>query len=829
MEVNDALQGKNFDKILKARQIAFEAGRIKEVRLEPGDYIRDMWGTRFRIPLNDPEIRANLLRQELCANTYRETGLSASDFPIQSRSNPFPYKAIVFFVPNNDVHFSAIIYFVHGNESEDPDRRDTLERFISGANLKGERNATLYIYDSASGLNEEPAMAIANMLATDAKLFNDTGAYRTVDVFGSSRIQEENSCSSWSVYFAERVREACIAQRYTPLLSGDFFSGRDRLGRQKDASCAVSVLRMMIERLDSDTMWWGDTSNSNPGKLRQLVTSFVERRVRFRGGTVDQARSAALVDSLVRFYAHDLPVAQKTSNYKATFNKGDPTNTELYNPDIIRLYLLMALTVPNGVVFSTDIDSIAERWARTIERYTALVAEVGTKTWEGFFGQLPSLIMWLYLPPQDVSTQPISRKAPVLIVCRPTYSTGYPNAFARLSHINIYTTNAKSEEATSAIGGDLLNIFYSKLDNYTSDPEQPGVSDDVSFSPTYSCWAYGVIDIARSLAHHEGYLDCVVPVAPQYAASWTRPIVEPIKGLNIKVVSAQRNKMKHILAREHLWGKLMQLLTVDYLQTVMNRPLSLNVSSMLFNSVSTTDPVDIDSTNWRYHQIRPRVFEQAKFNPELKSALRKNWPFFYYNLSFSSVVLGAIRQKLKTEGWNNLSMPCAVWLGVGAAAVLETWASIVDPTIVAPDPANPSMLLMPVLIQGQSVGRGDAQPVCFSVFDIVLIMQLFPEEFRGFYSENSESTSVILQRFYERYGVISGLFSSTQDPYSRVTMLNFTHQRRQRIVSFLGALKGSGTDIDTEQIFAAIAPYNQESFERVAFVCAAFIISKTTM
>ena len=822
LELSDAVNGRSFSKILQARQLAVSAGRLKEARLEESDYIRTIRGMNHKIPINDPEKKANVLRQVLCENTFRDTGLVPSDFPIKSRSNPFPYKTIVFFIPNNQRHFSVIIYYAHGDESDDPDRAETWARFVNGKKLGGDGEANLYIYDSASGLNNSQAMIIAKMLAEDMRLFNDSGKFNFIDVFNGGALQTEASCSSWSVYFAERAKEACLARRYSPLLRSDFAVSQSI----QDSACAVSVLRMMIERIDTDSRWWGDTSTSNPGKLRQVIESFVSRRVRFRGGTFDQARAAELINALVRMYTHDLPSGKTVTNYKFKFITGDEENTTLLNPDIIRLYLLMALTVPNGVIFSTDLDSIAERWTRTRERYEALIKDLGTNTWETFSAQLPSLIMWLYLPPEDVRGQPNSRKAPVLIVCRPTYSAGYPNAFARLSHINIYTTNAKTADITNEIGGDILGMFYSKLENYTSDPEQPEVADDVSFVPTYSCWTYGVIDIARNLARHESYFDCSIRTAPQYAASWTRPFLETINGVSTKAFTSQRNRMKHILARENLWGRVMQLLTVDYLQVVMNRPHSPNVASMLFNSVSTTDPVDIDSTSWRYNQVKQRVFEQVKFKASLPSELRKTWAFFYYNLSFSSIVLGAIRQKIGTPKWDNISMPCAVWLGTGAAAVLETWISIIDPAVVAPDPAHPTLLLMPVLIQGASVGSNNAQPVCFSVFDIVLIMELMPD-FRMFYTENNQATYVVNQRFYDRYGITSGIFSSTQDPYARVTMRDFTFTRRERIVAFIGSLKSSGTDIDTERIFTTIADYNQESFERVAFMCAAFIISKT--
>ena len=828
---HEAFTGAEERVLLKARQQAVWGGRMtqEQVVIKDEDSRRDLWGVKHVLPIKDPEVHANLLRQELCANTFRHTGLLPTDFPIQSRSTPFPYKAIVFFVPNSDTHFSVIAYFVHERESKFPDRMHTLQRFGTGANPPGtHQKATLYVYDSlylpgaSQGFNTPKAKKIAEILAVHAKLFNDSGSHEVREVF-QEQLQRGSSCSSWSVYFAERIREACLAQHYAPLLEGDFFPDRMNpvLDSRKDLVCAVSLLRMMIERIDNDGEWWGITADG--GTLRALVASFVNSRVRFRGNVTDRKRSDALIDALVRFYTHDLPNKDKDTRYKTAFRKGDPTRTTFHNPDVIRLYILTALTVPNGVVFSTDIDSIRDRWDRAVVRYKALVAGLGTKNFDDFVGQLPSLIMWLYLPPEDVSNEPLSRKAPVLIVCRPTYSTGFPNNFARLSHIKIYSRNLRIDGAMDAIVTDLLAIFYDKLSNYTSDEQQLGGPDDVSFSPTYSTWAYGLIDVARNLARHQGYLDCVVKDSPQYGASWTRPLVEPVNGVNTTHVERLRANRKNLIGREHLWGKLMQLLTVHYLQR--QRPDSTNVSTMLFNSRSTTEPVDIDTTSWRYHDVKQRVADRVVDHPS--SLLHKKWAFFYYNLSFSSVVLGMVRQKTKEKGWTDLSLPCAVWLGVGAAAVLETWVSVFNPAKVAPDPQKPSLLPMPVLIQGPGVGDEDVQPVCFSVVDIVLTMLTVTDDFSSFYRQHHEDTATIIQRFHDLYGLTSGLFSSIQDPYARVTMLKFTHTRRERIVRFLESLNVAGTEIDQEPIFRAIEPYNQESFERVALVCAAFIMSRT--
>lgn len=825
------ITGESLERLLAVKRLKDP----RATRLDEYQYVRSWFGVKRSIPVRDPSAAEAILRQIVCENGSRITGLIPSDFPIQSRALPFPYRAIVFLVPstypgyeNPPVkHFSAVIYYTHQGDSEELERGAVHAQYSTGRRA-ADAEARLYVYDSASNLNRTPNETVCRVLATRARLFNSTGAYRMVQVFGARAAQVDNSCSSWSVYFGERVRQACLAVRYEPLLMDDFlpprsaYEGQEARTRElNDSVCAVDLLRMMIERIDNGTRWWGETAE--PERLRALVGDFVRRRVRFEGGTQDAGRSARLVDALVRFFAHELPTARRQVSYKAPFVAGDGANVEVFNPDMVRLYLLMALVVPNGVVFSTSIDSVAERWNKSVERYKSIVESIRANPnlqLNNLYKHLPRLVMWLYLPPEDAASSsavPNALKLPVLFVCRPTYSSGFTQAFARLSHINIYTANQLSVDIADEISVELLtNVFYAKLENYAERPEEAQAPDDVSFSPLYNFWSYSVIDVARHLAQHDGYFDYNILGAPELAASWSRPVRESIPGVSTQHIELARGRIMHRMAREHFRGKLLQLLVAELLPED-----SANKTTLLFNTRSTLGTVDIDSTSWRNHEVRPRVSVPARIAASEVSLLRPCWAFFYYNLSFSAVVIAAMNQT------DNAAVPCAVWLEAATATVLDSWTSVIKrPRELAPNPAQPALLKVPVLIHGPRVGAESTQPVCFSVFDILWLLKRGPE-FAAFFAAHNRPSYQINREFHEAYRVGSTLITASQDPYARVVLLGYNDDRRRRIAAFIDGIRLRDQAFDEADVPALIADYNYEEFARVAYIAAVFIIAKT--
>jgi hypothetical protein len=794
-----------------------------------------IFGYTRNLPVTNTQIFRNILRTAVCRNGYYDFKLLPTDLPIESRAVPCPYRALAFMLPSatsnvrSSDHFAALIYYAHDHDSRPPviarEGKNIAGRF-SGHRASRDAPVRLYFYDSLAGINLSNARLVAKLLS-DIRFFNDSGSYEIVPVFlgpgGHETFQEVRECSSFSLFFAERAREAALKGSFRALLASDYLL-RD------NSACAVSLLRQTRERITSESKWWEATAVSSQA-LYESVERFVVKRVTFSDGNSLQ-RSASLIEALTAMLAHTVVSGTPNKSQKILFADADPEDKLNIHPDIIRLYLLSSLVLPNNVLFSTSITQLSARWEESVSTYRMVVEHLrnGNANARETALLLPRLVIWLSLPEEDASHQPLGLRSPTLVVCRPHYTMARPQAAARLCHISVYTktqSGVTPEQHCSAVNNDLLSgLFYEHMKNYAEDPSQAYEPDNARFVSWYSSWRYGAIDILRNIAKHDAYFDYYESdETGENVATWARTFTTEIRGVRPEAIQAERKKIDHRNARMHLRGKLHQLLSLEELHED-----SANRTTALFNSRGVSKRIDLDADWWRYSDVKPRVTgEPAPVEAATTSLLRTQWSFCYYNLTFAAAVDGCINQQLGTNGWGVTSVPCALEVqGTSVIAALETWAVVTEPEwIVDPRPTVP----MPVLLCGARVGLESTQPCYFGLLDIVRLFYSprWAPEWRNFFVAHNQASFTLYPLLRQRFGIFGGPITGTQDPYARVLLDGFDDGMASRIDSVVSTLKRDVRSIDVQNYRDATKTVENEAVDHVILIAAAFIVSKARL
>lgn len=774
-------------------------------RKDPPATVR-LYGYTRTLPLNrDSETYRNILRTAICSNAYLDFKVMPHELPLQNLTVPVRFKALVFIVPSqttasgNSDHFAAIVYY---------------------HSAKRDGRVSLYFYDSLVNRNIKNAIEVAELLS-EIRFFNDSGKYVLNKVFPDREsFQEARECSSFSLFFAERTREAALKGYYEPLLMRDY-AYRD------GTVCAVSLLRQTGELIEAERQWW--ESNVSRESLLKGIKDFVERRIEFADGN-RAVRSALLTTAVGSVLLHDVPVPGDRSQ-KWMFSNADTEDMVNLNADLVRLYMLTSLVLPDDVMFSTSIAQLKIRWERALEVYRELIKSKrrGDPNVNAakFAASLPRLMIWLYLPDEDASARPVGLRAPVLVVARPHFTMGVPQAAARVSYINVYTTvkvkGVDQKQLGAAVGRDLLgDIFYANINNYAEDPsnnQEP--DDDARFMAWYSTWRYGMIDVLRNLAKNEGYFDYYE--SDETAASWARTFASDIPGVRAEWLQRERKEYDHRRARMHLRGKLLQLLSTD----AYIKPASANKSSLLFNSRDALGKVDLDRDYWRYSDVRPRVPHGASLEDDdvpFTSLARRSWPFFYYNLTFGAALDCCVQQQLGTPGWRVLSVPCALETGnPPTVAVLDSWHNVTTSS-ANPGPTVP----MPVLICGTRLGSQDAQPCVFGLLDVVRLFssKIYGQMWRQFFTAHNAGSFVEHRRRHEAFGICGAPFTGDQDPYTRVMVKGFTAELSRKTNEVISSVKLDSPSINPAEIRTLTKLAENHSASHVISIACAFFISK---
>lgn len=798
---------------------------------DTGNYV-SLFGYRTSIPVTDRKTYRNILRATLCRNVYYEYRLLPSDIPIEDRALPLQYRCIAFMVPSassnrsRSDHFATMVYYVHGRDSTAVQEyhnnyRSIGERF-TGHTKRSDSTAVLYYYDSLYALNLPNATKVADLLE-DMGFFSETGRVNIINVFGNEAFQEDRSCSSFSLYFAERARQEILRRNYAPLVRSDF-------PQRNDSICAVSLLTQTQERITSEAVWWLTTAQDSV--LEQNAAQFIDARV----GGLDPQRRTRLIAAFVDLLRHtDVKPMDQRHTFKETFGRADAENARNLNPDLVRLYLLTSMLVPNHVLFSTSIEDLANKWNSAIESYKQVIQAIRSDPRANvtrLSDVVPHMVLWLYLPPEDSAINnnvPLGLRLPALFVGKPTYTLGYPQASMRLCYVNLYTTTnpgLDDQLLAEGIDNDLLkNLFYSNIQNYSEDPSSAYEPDHVRFVRWYAPWRYAICDMARTLSRHDGYFDYSVPAdndaeekRKPHSPPWSRMYTEYMKRINPEVVQNERGKNDHRDMRIHFRGKLAQLLSSHALPAT-----SINKKSMLFNSRGIDSRVDINNESWHYRDVKPRVDDASAMTEDTASLVRTPWAFCYYNLTFHAAIYACIQQQLRTPGWGILSVPCALEVrGTRVLALLETWAVVTGSLSHTTAP-------MPIVINGLHVGVNSAQPVYFGLLDILRIIKspLIGSEFATFFTNANKPTFEMYQNFSIEYGMCAGLYTPSQDPFAHVLLKDYTVERAAMIDTFVATVKASVPGIDVNTFAQDIAPYADEAAMQVAIIATAFIISKT--
>lgn len=710
------------------------------------------------------------MRNALCSGAVHvhDYRVAPADFPLSTCTRRFPHRAIIFSVPlelwktdafgalkgraDGTDHFVIVVYYLD-----------------SPMDAAGKVN--LYYYDSNGGDVSDERLphikltrAMCHRLVHIMEVFAPRPlGYNLINVTGTRALQRGRSCSSWTLNFGAQIKER--------IMDGDI-GPYDKLAPGQLDSCSVAILKTLRDRVKTEASLFAKAVSFNPHVPFPGFRDFVEKRITF--DTSPAIRKASLASALRRLFLpewRDVPsdVSPVAESRRANFAESiDQANEINIDPDVVRLFIINSVVVPDSVVVVTSYEQLATAWIRNVTRFKEHLANLrkGASAWEPFQAGCASLIMWIYLPPVEPSGEP---KEPALLVGRPYYHAS-AKSFAVIPSLLCHTS-----ETDERVLREFNDRFWRAVPPFKEEGSpEPVMWTDFVTDFIWMSWRYSVIDYAVRYAQAEGAgveraLSDPGPEFDQYP-SWARPlpssvpVMGPTSGHIFRdsraLASADDYRLikAHRRARYRFWGKVLSVAS------------GAEDRYLLANTYGPHFVLNLDTVSCYNYSATQMPFTTEPPAPSHRSILALSWVRAYNGFSFRACVAMAsgVLQIYSP------SLPEAVMSELNVPHVFGAWQ------INAP-PRRQS-LKFPVVISGEAAEF----PLSMDIGVIETVINHYKYSAVADVAVSDINEFLKLRDELVAGGFVQGPVHLHQDPYLHFIIRGFSADYRRRLSTAIG-------------------------------------------